>query len=238
VKTRIPAALSAVVTIAVLGSLCACASRAPKDGLGEVQDLSARIEGVQRSVDAAKARVEAAVKSLQAIAAFNFEDDPADAYAGFVATVDASVAQVAALRASVASMQEAAEPLFRKWEEHLETFASEEIRQRSRERQAETRSRYEAIVSAAESALLAYDAFNRTLNDHVAYLRFDFNAASLAVIQGEVARLQQTAALLDTQFKSCQIAARVYVEAAALPRTIPAPKPDAAPAAEPARSGR
>lgn len=218
------------ILTAALVALAGCASPGAKVGLDEVQQLSARIEGVQKSIDDARQQVGASVKALQGIAAFDFKDDPADAYADFVATVEASTHQVEQLRASVAAMQDVAEPLFQKWEANLDTFASDAIRAQSKQRQADTRSRYDAIVSATDAAQTAFDAFNKSLNDHVAYLRYDFNAASLAVIQDEVGKLEQSSALLDTQFKSCQIAARVYIEAAALPKSAPAAKP--APAAD------
>jgi hypothetical protein len=206
----------------VVGAAAGCAAPAAKEGLDEVQQLSLRIDAIQQHIDASKAQVDASVAALKALARFDFQDDPADTYEDFVATVDGSTMHVAELRASVAAMREIAEPLFQKWEANLETITSPTMREQSKQRQAETRARYDAIVTSAEAAQTAFDSFNRALGDHVAYLRYDFNASSLAVLQGEVGKIEQSAALLDGQLQSCRTAARVYVEAAALPTAAPA----------------
>jgi hypothetical protein len=195
-----------------------CVVADPKKGLADVADLSARIEQVRTSSELAKQRVDAAVKALQTIARFDFKEDATAVYAEFIAAVDASVKQSVELHSSIEQMKRDSVPLFKTWEKNLVTFSSEQMRQHSQERQAATRERFDAIVTAAETAQVGCDAFNKTLSDHVAYLRYDFNASSLAVIQGEIAALAQCAATLSTQFSTCQNAAKSYVEAAALPK--------------------
>src|SRR5882672_9656343 len=86
-RTRIDS-IAALVASAVL--LTACASSDPKQGLADVADLSARIEQVRQASDLAKQRVDAAVKSLQALARFDFKGDATAVYGEFIATVDAS----------------------------------------------------------------------------------------------------------------------------------------------------
>jgi PBP1b-binding outer membrane lipoprotein LpoB len=210
--------IAALAASAVL--LTACASTDPKQGLAEIADLSARIEQVRQDSDLARQRVDIAVKSLQAIARFDFKGDASAVFADFVATVDAAAKQAEVLRAAIDVMKRESVPFFKIWEKNLENFSSDQMRQHSQERQAAAHERFDAIVTAAETAQAGCDAFNKTLSDHVAYLRYDFNAAALAVIQGEIAALAQCAATLTTQFTACQTAARSYVDAAALPKPV------------------
>lgn len=222
---------AAALLVVAIGSLGACASSTTADGLNAVNELAARIGGVEKSIDLAKARVDAAVAAVDAIGRFDFKDNATTAYSQFAEAVDDSVQQVAELRTSIAAMNEVATPLFKQWEEHLSTFAGDEMRKLSEARRNEMRARYDAILVATDGCLAACDAFNQRLSDHIAYLRFDFNADSLAVIQSEVAGLTQAANILGTQFKRCQDAARDYVNTAALPKAGASAKPEAEPRA-------
>jgi len=196
----------------------ACSSTDPRAGITETGELSASIEQVRANSALAKQKLDAAVKSLQSITRADFKGDAATAFVDYVAAVDESTRQSDALHESVASMKKEAEPLFQKWEEGLASFSSDQMRQHSKERQQKTRERFAAIVAAAETAQVACDALNVRLRDHVAYLRFDLNPASIALIQGEVVALEQSAATLSSQLTACQDAARAYVEAASLPK--------------------
>jgi len=207
------AALVASVALAT-----GCASTDPRKGLADVAEFSATVEQVRQSSELARQRVDAAVKALQAIARFDFKEDAPAIYTEFIAAVDASVQQSAELHASIERMKKKSVPIWKTWAENLDRFASAEMRQHSQERQVALRERFDAVVTAAETAQVGCDAFDKTLSDHVAYLRYDFNAASLAVIQGEIAALAQCAATLASQFTTCQNAAKSYVEATALPK--------------------
>jgi hypothetical protein len=202
----------------------ACASNNPRSGLDEIGELSSRIEQVRGDADLAKQRVDAAIKSLQSITRADFKGDAAAAFVEFVTAVDASTQQAGALHESVATMKEEAAPLFKKWEEGLAAFSSEQMRTRSKERQQKTRERFDAIVTTSEAAQVACDALNVRLHDHVAYLRYDFNPAALALIAGEVNSLAQGASALSTQLTACQDAAKAYVEAASMPKAGASPK--------------
>jgi outer membrane murein-binding lipoprotein Lpp len=210
--------ISIAALVASVAFATGCGSTDPAQGLNDVADLSARIEQVRQSSELARQRVDAAVKALQAIARFDFKEDATAIYSEFVAAVDASVKQSAELHACIDRMKGESVPFFKVWEKNLDRFASEQMRQHSVERQAAARERFDAICTAAETAQVGCDAFNKALSDHVAYLRYDLNAAALTVIQGEIAALAQCAATLTTQFTTCQDAAKNYVEAAALPK--------------------
>jgi hypothetical protein len=205
-------------SIAAVLLFASCSSTDPRSGIVETNELSARIEEVRAGSDLAKQRVEAAVKSLKNLTHADFKEDATAAFVDFVAAVDASTQQSDQLHASVVKMKEESVPLFKKWEQSLEAFSSDQMRQHSKERQQKTHERFDAIVSSAEAAQVACDALNVRLRDHVAYLRFDLNSSALAMIQGEVVALEQSAATLSTQLVACQDAAKAYVEAASLPK--------------------
>lgn len=198
-----------------------CASGSRGDGLVEVNQLVGSIERVHTSTELAQERVHVAVRALSALMVFDFKGAAVEAYTAFANAVDESTRQVEELRSSVASMKKSSEPVFARWAKDLESFKSMELRLRSQTRLKETRERYDTVVSAGELALAGFDTFNTQLRDYAVYLGNDFNAASVAAIQGDVRTLTQLVDGLDARFDACQEAARVYIDAAALPMTLP-----------------
>ena len=213
----------ATIAVVATGSLSSCASSTAVDGLDAVNELARRIGALQESIDSAKLRVDAAIAALEALGRFQFNGDPEGAYESFSSTVEASAAEVDVLRESVASMREVADPMFMDWEDHLATITGEQMRKHGESRRAEMLARFESIVASADQSIAACESFNKRLADHVAYLRYDFNSASVAVVQGEVAELTRVSDLLDIHFRDCKQAARAYVECAALPQSAGAP---------------
>src|SRR5262245_2083084 len=140
-----------------------CASAEPGEGLAEAGELAQQIERVRDQARVSQEKVDAAVRSLQQLAAFGFEDDAAAAYGGFVASVDASATQLVELRESVEGLKSSAGSLFQSWQENLAAIESEAMRQRSAQRQSEMRARFEAVVAAASAAHAASETFHRSL---------------------------------------------------------------------------
>jgi hypothetical protein len=213
-------------------ALPACATGAKGDGLAEVNELVGAIERVHTNSELAQERVHLAVRELMSLMVFDFSGDAVSAYAAFATAVDESTRHLDELRESIESMKESSEPVFTRWAEDLDSFKSMEMRLRSQSRLKETRERYDAVVSAAELALAGYDTLNVRLCDYSVYLGNDFNASSVAAIQGDVRSLDQVVSALDQRFDQCQEAARVYIDAAALPMTLP-PAQEGAPKAAP-----
>jgi hypothetical protein len=223
------------VVSALAVGLPACSSSAPGDGLNNVSQLVGAIERVHTATELAQERVHVAVRELQTLMVFDFKGDPVKAYAAFAAAVEESSRQVEEMRQSVVTTRELSEPVFTRWAEDLDQFKSMEMRLKSQARLKETRERYDAVVQAAELAQAGYDSFNAKLCDYSTFLGHDFNAASVAAIKTDVRALSQMVDGLDTRFDACQEAARVYIDAAALPTTAPqssepAPKKGVAPA--------
>jgi hypothetical protein len=185
-----------------------------------VNQLVGSIERVHTCTELAQERVHAAVRELQTLMVFDFKTDAVQAYTAFAVAVEESTRQVEELKSSVETMQEAAVPVFAQWADDLQSFKSMEMRLKSQNRLKETRERYDEVLAAAEMAQAAYETFNVRLEDYSTYLGHDFNAASVAGVQGDVRELTASVAALDGQFDACQEAARVYIDAAALPMTL------------------
>ena len=198
-------------------------------GLANVDDLVTAIERVHVDTELAQQEARTAMDHLEAMMAPDFVGNPVVAHTELVAAVERSTQQAAVLRESFDGMQDAAGPVFDRWAADLEQFASPTLRMRSETRMQRTRARYEAIVVAVEPALAHCDALNRPLSDHALFLGHDFNASAVAEIRDDVRLLAAQTKALEGEFGSCLVAARSYLDAAAMPEGTSPTGPSAAP---------
>lgn len=206
----------AVVIPAVLG-LAACASTAKQaQSVQNVDGLLTRIESVQVDATVAKEKAHAALAELTTLVAPGFTGDPEKAFVSLQEAIDASKSQTLQLRRSIGPMVESAESVFHRWTSDLEAFGNTRMRQRSQGRLDETRGRYQAVLTSAQSALITLEAFDADMGDQVLFLGNDLNAAAIASIAPDVRALQEQVRELDGRVEVCSNAARAYVESAAL----------------------
>ena len=208
---------SFVLALPILG-LSACSMfGTEKSGPSDVDDLVGWVERVYVESELAKEQSESAVSALRAIVDTRFETDAISAHGRFAAAVERSEKQLQKLRSSVEPMKTAAQPVFEKWEESLETYANERMRKRAELRLAATRERYEKIVASVDPALGNLTKINATMRDHATFLTHDFNPESIAMIREDIGAVTMQLAELQQQLDGTLYAARAYVESTALP---------------------
>ncbi len=238
VRLRFARPLAAVTAAVALLALPSCQSEGRGEGLTQVNDFMTMVERVHTDAELSAQRVHEESEQFSTILAFNFNEPPITAYNRFGAAVDASSAQLKQFRASIDSMQRAAEPVFKKWAADLETFDSLEMRVRSQNRMMETRKRYEAILAATQPAQMAYETFDKKMRDYATYLSHDFNEAAVAALRNDEHGVKDGATALNGHFDACQLAAREYVQASALPSAPVQTEPAAERAPAKKKSGR
>ncbi|MGH9461235.1 MAG: DUF2959 family protein, partial [Vicinamibacteria bacterium] len=84
------------------------------------------------------------------------------------------------VRKKIDEMKTEADAYFAGWTESLQQIGSEDLRSRSEARMAETRARFDGILSAATDAREAYEPFMVNLKDQWTYLGSDLNPSGIA----------------------------------------------------------
>ena len=157
---------------ALLGfTACASFSSTKNDSLSQVDDLLGRVESVQVECVVAKEKSHAAYDSLRTIVSPDFQGDPVVVYSALLEKLQESRTQAAKLAGTITPLKNSAENVFLQWTTNLESFGNTRLRQQSQSRLADTRARYDAIITAATSALVSYDSLNSDLNDNALFLR-------------------------------------------------------------------
>ena len=222
--------LVALASLAV-GTACGSFRTERAEGVQRVDDLLARVECVQVDAVVSKEAARNALNEISGLCSPDFGGNPEEAYAAFVEKIETSEKQAQALHQSVEPMTQTAEAIFAKWAADLQQFGNTTMRQRSQTRLDDTRARYQAVYSAAQSAMASFDAYNADLRDHALFLEHDLNATAVAELQNDVKDLENSMSALDARLDQVSNAARLYVESTALHGQVAESAP---PAAEPA----
>jgi Protein of unknown function (DUF2959) len=194
-----------------------CASPTERaEAVQRVDDLLAKIERVQVDSVVSKETGQAPLDQLESLCAPGFSGDAKEVYAHLLETIDHSEKQSKKLKDSVEPMRQSAESIFRQWTTDLQAFGNARMRQRSQARLDETQSRYQAVFANAQSALIAYDAYNADLKDLALFLGHDLNASAVAELATDIQGLKEEMHQVGVRMDAVANAARVYVEASAL----------------------
>lgn len=216
---------------ALLGfTACASFSSTKNDSLSQVDDLLSHVESVQVECVVAKEKSHAAYDSLRSIVSPEFQGDPVVVYTTLLEKLQESRTQAAKLAGTITPLKNSAENVFLQWTTNLESFGNTRLRQQSQSRLADTRARYDAIITAATSALVSYDSLNADLNDNALFLQHDFNAAAVSTIAAEVEVLAAQVQELDTRLDNTIAASKSYVESSALRGQLSVTSTDVRPA--------
>lgn len=103
---------------------------------------------------------------------------------------DRSASKAESVRKRIRDMETVAEDLFNEWEREIRDISSASLRDSSRSKLRETRSRYDDLHSALKRAERSMDPVLTQFRDQVIYLKHNLNAAAIASLKGEAGSIQ------------------------------------------------
>lgn len=86
--------------------------------------------------------------------------------------------------------------LFEEWEEELDQYTNQTLRQQSAQKLRDTRTRYKSLIRSMRKAEKRMQPVLATLNDNVLYLKHNLNARAVGALKGELRSVQQQVDLL------------------------------------------
>lgn len=198
---------------------CGVFGTAPVEGPASIETMITQVQHLLNDAEMARAEIKLAMASLRSLAAQRFDGNAVASFQSFKVAVQKSHDQADQLGRTSLPMKRTARPVFDRWRQGLTAIHSSTMRRRSQARLDHARSKYDAIERTLEAAETGLQKFNQGLRDHELFLGHDFNAQSLASIQGDVRQMGRLAAEVDGRIALCQTAARQYTESVALPST-------------------
>jgi hypothetical protein len=111
-------------------------------------------------------------------------------YRSLQSDYDDAAARVAAVHQRIDAVETVASDLFAEWKKESKQIESDALRQTSRRQLEETKLRYDTMLAALKRSEKSMDPVLRKLNDYVLSLKHTLNAAAIASLSGESARIQ------------------------------------------------
>lgn len=111
-------------------------------------------------------------------------------YNKFKAEHEDCESKAASVRSRIKNMDKVAADLFREWESEIAQFTNPSLASDSRQKLADTRSRYAQVSSALHSSEASMEPVLRQFRDQVLYLKHNLNAAAIGSLRGTADAIQ------------------------------------------------
>lgn len=121
-------------------------------------------------------------------------------------------AQADKVRSEIRDVDRVATALFREWESELKQYSSESLRRESERDLSDTRRQYDRLYGAMKAAEAKMDPVLAALNDQVLFLKHKLNAAAIAGLQGNAARIEADVSSLLREMEAAIAESNRFIE--------------------------
>ena len=195
---------------------CASTSIAIREQLGYAkrEQLVNRVADARDSQTAAKKQFESALAEFLAITGTqDAKTSELEArYKSLKSEYETSESRATAVRSRIKDVQNVADALFKEWESELSQYSSAELRANSERQLRDTRSQYEKLLGVMQSAAARMDPVLAAFKDQVLALKHSLNAAAIASLRGESARIESDVSDLVKQMQAAVDEADAFIK--------------------------
>jgi hypothetical protein len=164
-------------------------------GIHKRDILVDRVEEAQESQEEAKEQFADALEAFRATVTVK-SSKLQSTYDKLQKEYNNSVMRANDVRGRIAAVKNVAEALFDEWEDELDQFSSDNLRNASANQLKTTKREYQTLVTAMEKAEGKMDPILVVFNDQVLFLKHNLNARAIASIQDEVTVMEEEVANL------------------------------------------
>ncbi|RJQ49422.1 MAG: DUF2959 domain-containing protein [Desulfobacteraceae bacterium] len=206
--------LTCVAALLILFSGCQKVYYQTMEKLGyPKRDLLVReVEKARDSQKEAKDQFESALERFSAVAGYE-GGDLEDLYRSLSSEYEESKTRAEAVQQRIEAVSDVAGALFEEWEKEIDQYGDNRLRQVSRQKLSETRSRYKGLIEAMKRAEKKIPPVLTAFNDQVLYLKHNLNARAVASLKNEVEGVRsEVGALIREMTASIQQAERFILQ--------------------------
>ena len=180
-------------TLALVLLLTACQSAyygaMEKVGIHKRDIMVDRVTEAKESQQEAKEEFSSALEQFQSL--LGSEDtDLQDKYDDLSDEFEDSEEAAEEVRDRIKAVESVSEALFEEWQEELELYTSEKLRQDSAAKLRSTQTKYGQLLSAMKAAEQRMDPVLNALRDQVLYLKHNLNARAIDGLKGELTSIE------------------------------------------------
>ena len=190
-KSRLLYLFSIIIFCEISLSCCSSVyySTMEKMGVHKRDILVDRVEKAKNSQEEAKKEFASALERFSSVVNFN-GGDLETKYNELKDELDDLEARAQEVHDRIEAVEDVAQALFDEWEEELDQYHSQRLRQASARKLRETKRRYNQLIRAMKRAEAKIDPVLVPLRDEVLFLKHNLNARAIASLKGELARIQ------------------------------------------------
>lgn len=204
-----------LIAITLLGLLSACESTyydaMEQMGFHKRDILIDRIEEAQTSQEEGQEQFKSALEQYKSVV--NFDGGELESiYNSLNDEYEDSVAAAEEIRDRIDAVESVANALFDEWESELGEYSNANLRRDSERQLADTKRRYERLLSAMRRAESTIEPVLESLQDNVLYLKHNLNARAIASLKGELAGVDRDVTNLISAMQQAIDESNAFIE--------------------------
>jgi hypothetical protein len=169
-----------------------------------------RVSEARDAQQEAKEQFESALQKFSSVLGFK-GGSLQEKYDQLKAEYEKSDTKAAAVRSRIAAVEDVAEDLFAEWQEELNQYTSNSLKQSSARKLRETKKKYAQLISAMKRAEAKIDPVLSAFRDQVLYLKHNLNAQAVASLQSELTSIETDVARLIKEMETSIKEANAFI---------------------------
>ncbi len=205
--------LSLLVGSGLLNVGCSSTGIAIREKLGtpKREQLVDRVEETREAQEDAKTQFASTLEELQALT--NFDGGELEsAYKRLDSQLGRAQDRAERVRGKIESVDRVARALFNEWEDELDQYATESLRNASARQLDETKQRFGDLLFAMRKAESKMDPVLAAFSDQVLFLKHNLNARAIASLDSTLGELEDEIAILISDMEASIAEANAFID--------------------------
>ncbi len=180
-------------------------------GIPKREQMVSEVTKARDAQNEAKEQFSSALEQFSAVLSYEGGDLESQ-YKSLNAEYEKSRSKASAVAGRIERVKEVSAALFKEWEQELDQYSSDRLRQSSEAKLRQTRLRYDKLMTAMERARDKIDPVLSAFRDQVLFLKHNLNAQAIASLQNELDVIESEIALLVREMEASIAEANLFIE--------------------------
>ena len=207
--------LMGVMSLALGLALGGCSSTgiAIRESLGtpKREQLVDRVEETREAQEDAKTQFASTLEELQALSGFD-GGELEKSYKRLNSQLERAQSRAERVRDKIRSVDRVASALFNEWEDELDEYATESLRNASARQLDETKQRFGDLLFAMRKAESKMEPVLAVFSDQVLFLKHNLNARAIASLDSTLGELEDEIAVLIGDMEASIAEANAFID--------------------------
>lgn len=160
-----------------------------KVGIHKRDILVDRVDAAKQSQEDAREQFKSALEEFTAVVNFD-GGDLEGTYKKLYRELEKSEQRADEVKTRIDKVEDVSVALFKEWEQELDQYESQNLRNKSEQQLKDTKQRYAQLIQAMRKAESRIDPVLKPFRDQVLFLKHNLNAKAVASLRGELVQVE------------------------------------------------